>query len=54
MEIMKICTKRLSLSLCPKTYAVLRKTAFEEERKPGSLARLILDKWAKEKLSTEK
>jgi hypothetical protein len=45
MEIMKQCTKRLNLNIKPTTYRFIAKVASHENRKPGNLARLILDKW---------
>lgn len=49
MKIMQICTKRVNLNLSPRTYDVIERVAVEDGRKPGSLARRILEKWAKEK-----
>ncbi len=49
MKIMQICTRRLNLNLSPRTYDVIEKFAVADCRKPGSLARKILDEWAKEK-----
>jgi hypothetical protein len=54
MKITKIFTKKLNLSLRPKTYNLIEKLAVEDGRKPGSLARRILDEWAKEKESSMK
>ena len=48
MKIMQICTRRLNLNLSQRTYDVIEKLAVEDGRKPGSLARRILDEWAKE------
>ena len=48
MKIMQICTRRLNLNLSPRTYDVIEELAVEDGRKPGSLARRILDEWAKE------
>jgi hypothetical protein len=48
MKLMNICTKRLNLSLSPKTYNVIERLAIKDGRKPGSMARRILDEWAKE------
>ena len=49
MKIMQICTRRLNLNLSPQTYNVIEKFAVKDGRKPGSLARRILEKWVKEK-----
>jgi hypothetical protein len=50
MKIMQICTKRLNLNLSQRTYDVIRKVALKDGRKPGSLARKILDEWANERV----
>ena len=54
MKIMQICTKRLNINLSPRTYNAIEKLAVENGRKPGNLARRILDDWAKkEKLRNQ-
>ena len=47
MPLMKRFSKRLNLNISPKTYEVIRKVANRENRKTGSMAREVLEKWAK-------
>ena len=49
MPLMKRFSKRLNLNVSPKTYEVIRKVANRENRKTGSMAREVLEKWAKNK-----
>jgi len=49
MPLMKRFSKRLNLNISPKTYEVIRKVANRENRKTGSMAREVLEMWAKNK-----
>ncbi len=49
MSLMKRFNKRLNLNVSRKTYEILRKVAYRENRKTGSMAREILEMWAKDK-----
>jgi len=54
MSIMQECIKNLNLNLKEETYEEIYKVAQKKNRKPGNLARLILEKWAKENRQIEK
>jgi len=54
MKIMQICTRKLNLNLSPSTFDAIEKTAIEDGRKPGSLARRILDEWVEAKKDNKK
>ncbi len=47
MQLMKQFTKRLNLNISPKTYEKIKQVATKEGRKTGSMARQILEMWAK-------
>lgn len=49
MPLMKRFTKRLNLNVSPHAYEKIREVANKEGRKTGNLARLILEKWAKDR-----
>jgi hypothetical protein len=51
MKILKVCTKRLNLNISPVTFDAIEEIANEDGRKPGNLARIILDDWVKAKKS---
>jgi hypothetical protein len=53
MSIMRECTKNLNLHVKEETYDVIQKAALKEGRKPGNLARMILERWAKKNRRTE-
>ena len=53
MTIMQECKKNLNLNIKEETYEEISRTAIKEGRKPGNLARLILEKWAKDNRRTE-
>jgi hypothetical protein len=52
MSIMEECKKNLNLHIREETYEEIYRAALKEGRKPGNLARLILEKWAKENKRT--
>ena len=45
MKIMNECIKRLNLNIRQKTYEIIKNAAQKQGRKPGNLARLILEQW---------
>jgi hypothetical protein len=47
MSIMEECNKNLNLHIKEETYEEICRAAFKEGRKPGNLARMILEVWAK-------
>jgi len=49
MTIMQECIKRLNLNIRNETYEQIKKVAHKEGRKPGNLARFILEKWANDR-----
>ena len=49
MPLMKRFSRRLNLNVSPKTYEKIRKVADQKNRKTGSMAREILEQWAKQK-----
>lgn len=51
---MRLCTKRLNLSLSKKTFDEIQRAAKKEGRKAGNMARHILDKWAKDNVYIRK
>ena len=53
MSIMKEYKKNLNLHIREETYEEICRAALKEGRKPGNLARLILEKWAKENRLTK-
>lgn len=53
MHLMKKFTERLNLYVCPKTYNTIKQVATQEGRKTGSMARSILQRWAKEQERTQ-
>ena len=46
MTIMQARTKRLNLNVKEETYKEIKNVAYKVGRKPGNLARYILEKWA--------
>lgn len=48
MSIMSECKKNLNLHIKEETYDVIQRSALKEGRKPGNLARKILEGWAEE------
>ena len=54
MSIMQECIKRLNLNIKEQTFSEIQKEAKRVGRKPGNLARLILEKWEKENIRNEK
>jgi hypothetical protein len=53
MNLMTKHTKRLNLFICPETYDQLQQVAIQEGRKTGSLARHLLNRWAKNRENRE-
>jgi hypothetical protein len=47
MKITQICNRRLNLNLSQSTFDAIEKIAIKDGRKPGSLARRILDEWVR-------
>jgi hypothetical protein len=49
MTIMQECQKNLNLNIKEETFEEIKKAAHKQGRKPGNLARLILEKWVEKK-----
>ena len=49
MPLMKRFSKRLNINVSPRTYEEIRKVAKLENRKTGSMARELLERWAMNK-----
>jgi len=54
MNLMDKHTRRLSLYVCQETFDQLERAAEQEDRKIGSLARHLLNRWAESRESHEK
>ena len=48
MSIMHECQKNLNLNIKKATFEEIKKAANKQGRKPGNLARIILEKWVEE------
>ena len=48
MSIMQECQKNLNLNIKKATFEEIKKAAHKQGRKPGNLARWILEKWVEE------